>query len=172
MKYIAKIALFLMLMVTFISCERTVDFPDEPYLEWRDAIYSFDEDTTSNRRNFELQAYFTDGDGDIGLIDGTPYDTCSFEDYNFQIKYFEKVGGSFIEIQPQDSCLSFSNMIPDITPEGQNKALEGVIKSKFEYSFYPENSSADSIKFEVRLRDRAGNLSSWVMSPAIVSPPL
>ena len=57
--------------------------------------------------------------------------------------------------------LFYSYRVPNITPDGQYKALEGTIKARLRSAplYYPTHQT---IKFEIRLRDRAGNLSNIV----------
>jgi hypothetical protein len=169
-----KILLLFGLSLAFASCEQNEKFVDQPYLQWRTSEIKYLGDSADNRRVIDLTAYFTDGDGDIGREDlSQGNDTCILNDYasflqrfDLFIYYFEKVNGQFIEIPPSDSCLPFHNILPNLTPIGQNKTLEGDITTPFDYSNYPLNST-DSIKFELQLIDLAGNKSSRISSPAI-----
>lgn len=163
MKHCSKI-LFACLLLSLFACRKSGQFPDTPMLEYRS--YSFESEQGTNRQNYILTTYFTDGDGDIGILEGTSIDTCSVSDYNFLIRYFEKINGSFTEIPAADSCLPFHNIIPDITPEGQNKILEGEIIATFPYSGLPLFNT-DSIQFEFVLIDRAGNRSLPVKTTPI-----
>jgi hypothetical protein len=169
-----KILLLFGLSLAFASCEQNEKFVDQPYLQWRTSEIKYLGDSADNRRVIDLTAYFTDGDGDIGREDlSQGNDTFILNDYasflqrfDLFIYYFEKVNGQFIEIPPSDSCLPFHNILPNLTPIGQNKTLEGDITTPFDYSNYPLNST-DSIKFELQLIDLAGNKSSRISSPAI-----
>lgn len=159
------------LMLT--SCEQNDKFDDQPYLEWRDASFRFLGDSSSNRRVVDLTVYFTDGDGDIGRADQNFSDTCDLsnyqallERYDLFIYYYEKVNGQFREILPGDSCFPFHNILPDLEPTGQNKTLEGEITTPFDFANYPENNT-DSIRFELKLIDRAGNESARIIGPSI-----
>lgn len=157
-----------MLVFSIYSCRKTNTngFEDTPYLEWREAEVETD---ASNRKSIILKVYFNDRDGDVGT-DNPSSDSCNTESYNLFVRYFEKVGTSYEEVLPADSCSPFHSNLPDLTPEGQNKVLEGVVNSAFSYLGYPQNASADSIKFELQLKDRAGNLSNIAYSPPIATP--
>ncbi len=168
-----KVGLPILIMLTVLAgCEKDEKFADEPFLEWRDFSVS---DQGSGRRSLNLQAYFTDGNGNIGrrADNNSPYDTCSAASYNFLIRYFEQVNGTFKEIEPETTtgrgCQLFHVILPDLEPEGQNKTLEGDIFVDFEYSGFPRNAT-DSIRFELQLRDRAGNLSNVASSPTLFIP--
>jgi hypothetical protein len=164
MKSVSKIV-FVLCLITFVSsCRKGGDFEDIPSVDYKD--YEFVEEPSTNRNSFVLNLYFTDGDGDIGEPEGTPFDTCAESGYNLRLRYFERVNNTYKEIFPLDECLPFHSQIPDITPEGQNKILEGDIFVTFPFAGFPQNAT-DSIKFEFVLVDRAGNLSEPELSQAI-----
>lgn len=171
---LTKILLLFGLSLAFISCEQNQKFNDIPNLQWRDAGIRYLGDSADNRRVLDLTVYFTDGDGDIGRdASSNGNDTCILSDYDqflsrfdLFIYYYEKVNGQYIEIPPSDSCLPFHNILPNLTPIGQNKTLEGDITTPFDYSNYPLNNT-DSVKFELQLVDLAGNKSTRIVSPAI-----
>jgi hypothetical protein len=161
------------LLLGLWACESINDFDDTPSLEWRSAQLRQVGDSLDNRQVFDLKIYFTDGDGNVGSAEEANNDTCDIKNYSaflsrydLFIYYYERVNGRFIEIPPVDSCLPFHNILPNLTPEGQNKTLEGEISTPFEYSNFPANNT-DSVKFDLVLRDRAGNESNRLSSPAI-----
>ena len=165
--------LILFVLITGWACEQNERYKDEPFLQWRKANFRFLGDSADNRRVVDLTVYFTDGDGNVGS-EGLSFDTCNLSNYqaflnNYDlfIYYFEQVNGEFREISPRDSCLPFHNILPDLEPEGQNKTLEGDITTPFDYSSFPLNNGVDSIRFELELKDRAGNRSGRVSSGAI-----
>lgn len=167
---------FCLAALALFACKDTERFTDRPLLEWREAQFGFIGDTVDNRRVLRLQLYFTDGDGDVGS--GTSaIDTCNLDNYsaflnNYDlfIYYFERVDGQYLSIPPADSCLPFHNILPNLTPEGQNKTLEGDIITPFDYANFPQNNGVDSIRFELELKDRSGKRSPRVYSPAIAIP--
>lgn len=144
-------------------------------MRWQKANFRFLGDSLDNRRVIDLSLYFTDGDGNVGsegLRQVT--DTCTsanylqfLENFDLFIYYYEKVNGQYREVFPADSCLPFHNILPDLTPEGQNKTLEGDIRTPFDYANFPRNNGVDSIRFDFILKDRARNESNRLRSPAI-----
>jgi hypothetical protein len=160
-----------MLLIVIVSCQDRPQFEDTPYLEWRDAEYERDPVNGTSVVNMKL--YFTDGDGDVGRKnEGSIYD-CETQyeqfiaDHDVFIRYYEKVSGTFIRVLSRDSCLPFHSYLPYLTPEGQNKTLEGEIELRFNSSGLPSNAGVDSVRFELELEDRAGNRSNVVFSPSI-----
>ena len=155
--------------ISITACKKDDAFPDTPTLKWENhEIIS----NTNPVDEIVLNLAFTDGDGDIGSGGQPPSEPCNVNDYDLFIRYFEKVGGSFEEVFPKDtgSCLFFHQRFPDLMPEGQNKILEGNIYAPFIYLGYPSQADVDSVRFELMLKDRAGNESNIVTSPSIFIP--
>jgi len=162
----SKVSLFVMflLVLGLTSCLKRNNFPDVPQIKYLDFVkYA---NTQGKDSIGVLMLTFTDGDGDIGLSQGDtfpPYDVNSQYYYNFYIKYFEKQNGNFVEVVLP---LPNNSRIPNITPEGQNKTLEGEI----DVSLYINNplSTFDTIKFEAFIYDRALHQSNTIETPEIV----
>lgn len=166
-----KILLYIFLLTSILaSCKKDKTFPDTPGLKWLDHEMVPESGPIDE---IVLSLTFTDGDGDIGSGSENAYDTCNSQSYDLFIRYFEKVNGNYTEVFPVDtsSCLYFHQRLPDITPEGQNKILEGTINAPFVFLGYPSHANVDTIKFEAVLKDRAGNKSNIASSPGIFIPP-
>lgn len=162
----SKIGLIVLLLLSglFNSCLRRNNFPDEPRLEYRDFVKY----PAINGKDSigVLKLKFTDGDGDIGLDQQDtfpPFNVGSQYYYNFYVNYFEKQNGSFVKI---DLPLPNYSRIPNITPTGQNKTLEG----ELEMALFINNpfSNFDTIKFEAFIYDRALRQSNIVETPEII----
>lgn len=173
MRY-TKILLLIGLILSLIpACEQNQKFDDIPSLTWRKADFRYLGDSADNRRVVDLTIYFTDGDGDVGRADENDSDTCELDNYDrflerydLFIYYYELVNGQYREVLPADSCFPFHNILPNLTPTGQNKTLEGEITTPFDYANYPENNT-DSIRFEFELIDRAGNKSQRIVGKPV-----
>lgn len=176
------------LLLMAMSCKNDENFAPTPKLEWRSGAFMNDEDTLSQRRFVELTVYFTDGDGNIGHFENEEVqNSCDANEYDLLIRYFEQTNGMYKE-EPFDTtiipvfndrgqvvdstfeCLTYHVILPDLMPEGQNKNLEGEIITDFDYSGFPRNPNADSIRFEIQLLDRDRNRSNIVISPAVAIP--
>lgn len=137
----------------FSSCLKKTEYPVEPIIKYVDFIPSGD----SARFIFS----FTDGDGDIGVSQS---DTVAPYDYNMFLKYFEKQNGIFVEILP---TVPFNYRIPVITPEGQNKTLEGEIAIRINF-YYNPFSPYDTIKYSAYIMDRALHKSNTIETREII----
>lgn len=146
------------------SCVKEKNFPTTPVIEFKQYIkYGLD--------SADCIIKFKDGDGDIGIVEG---DTVSIPD--LIMKYLYK--GSDNLFHPFDAIagtakfdtLFYPYSVPDLTPKGQFKALDGEIKIKLRSAplyYYPYHKT---IKFEITLRDRSGHLSNMVSTDEITLP--
>ena len=165
MKAASKIGflpLFLVVLV-FSSCLKKKEFPLEPQITFGSFVVHDD------GLGADLTVNFTDGDGDIGLEDFdtvAPYNLGSEYYYNMYLDYYELINGEWVlrELNPP-----FAYRVPSITPSGQNKALEGEISVDLSPIYY-DPTGADTIKFMVRIIDRALNVSNEVESDIIITP--
>ncbi len=160
---LAKVAVLGAVAISVAGCFPKEQFPVEP----RITMKSFEQfgDSAS------LTISFTDGDGDIGLTATDlqpPFDTGSTYFHNMFLEYEELQNGEWV--RPTLS-IPFYYRIPNITPTGQNKVLEGdiaVALKPWPVFPAPPGSSNDTIRFSVQLVDRAINLSNIEFSPEVI----
>ena len=155
----SKIVLFIVLLTLFFACKKRESFSDIPYLEFSHYELKDSVDALGNITKLcELHIYFTDGDGDIGLFND---DTIAPYDYNLFVNYFEMHNDSLQQINVNPP---YHIRMPNLTPTGQNKSLK--VDVKYDVNVTYRNS--DTIKFELKLFDRALNESDWVSSSLII----
>jgi hypothetical protein len=156
-----KVALLAVLagMLMAAGCHKPKVFPDEPKIKFeRMEIFG---DSAS------LTISFTDGDGDIGLDIGDnvpPFDSLSVYYNNLFLTYEERQNGAWI--QPS-LALENNFRIPRITPTGQNKVLQGEISVGLQWPIRP-GAPYDTVRFHIRLLDRALHESNTVTTPDIL----
>ena len=111
----------------------------------------------------DLNFSFTDGDGDLGWTEASE----AGGQKDIDIEYFEMVDTEWVLVPNIDLD---QVLTPNLTPAGQDKYLEGIIS--VEIGFPPrvsgDLSNADSIRFAVRLLDRAGHVSEFTYSELIL----
>ena len=147
----------------FASCIKEKKFPPQPIIEFKQYI-------SHGLDSADCIIGFQDGDGDIGILPG---DTITPND--FKMKYLYKdVAGNFqpfdaIDTTPAMDTLFYTYRVPNLTPDGQYKALDGEIKAKLRAApiYFPGHHT---VKFEITLRDRAGHLSNKVTTNEINIP--
>lgn len=163
MKQFNYISLLVVLFVISItSCVKEKQFPPQPLIEFEKFV-SYGNDSA------DCFIKFRDGDGDIGLFSG---DAVSEDDLKMKYLFkgpngvFTPVDSSFGTIQ--FDTLFYSYRVPNITPDGQYKALDGQIKIKLRTA--PLFGPHAIVKFEITLKDRAGNKSNMVTTNEITVP--
>lgn len=153
LKYILFFVLFISISNT--SCVKESDFPVTPVIEFM----SFEVFQNDSAICF---ISFTDGDGDVGFAEN---DTNAFRDLTMKYLY-QKADGEFYPYDKLPGTSEFDTLfydykVPFLTPDGQFKALDGEIEIKLTAAplFAPTH---DVVKFDIQLRDRAGNKSNIV----------
>ncbi len=148
--------------VLLAGCLRTEEFPVEPAITFRSfTLYG---DSAS------LVIRFTDGDGDVGLNAADtfpPYQPGGPNYSNLRIEYQELRNGTWTTVVfPQP----LEYRVPNLTPAGQNKALEGEIAIALSpFSFY-HYDTYDTVRYKVQLVDRALHVSNQVETTPIELP--
>ncbi|MFI5149036.1 MAG: hypothetical protein ACHQRM_04835 [Bacteroidia bacterium] len=165
------LGLFLILTVIGVSCKREESFPVVPVISLVE-FKGYGNDSAICRINF------TDGDGDIGL---DPFDTIAPYNRNskyfndlFLVYYYDTLGvWKPFNIHPADTAqskfdtLQYTYRIPNLTQNGQAKALQGEIKVKIPA---PYAIPHQTYKYTILLVDRALHRSNIVESPSMKAP--
>lgn len=152
------IALVFLSLLSY-SCKKQKEYPIEPIIEMSSRqIY---------KSPSKIIISFTDGDGDIGLDQGdtiAPYnyveDPFNKFYYNLLLYYFEKQGDEWVEVE---TAIDYFYRVPNITPSGQNKALNGEIEVDLTLPL----NRPDSIRYNIELIDRALHESNIITTPVI-----
>ncbi|MCX6296288.1 MAG: hypothetical protein NTX97_09505 [Bacteroidetes bacterium] len=162
LKYIAiSVALS---SVILSSCVKEKNFPSTPSIEF--FYYS-----AYSKDSADCVIKFKDGDGDIGIL---PEDSTSPNDFRLKYLYKDLIDGTFKPFDefpgtPAMDTLIYSYRVPNLTPDGQYKALDGEIKAKLRGLIYFPTHKI--VKFEIKLRDRAGHWSNTVTTNEITVTP-
>ena len=169
--------LFLALVVC--SCQETIEYPIEPRIEYQEFTYLFNADSTFSGEGI-VSFNYTDGDGDLGLDEGDTLPPFGFHDthyYNMVIDYLKCVNGEFVKTpllswNPQTQqfdTVTFNARFRRLRNSEEPKAISGTM----EYKLTVQNplSPSDTIKFEVRILDRALHESNVIQTEAIITNP-
>jgi len=159
-----KIRLFSSLLVVagLNSCVKEKDFPTTPAIEFK----QYD---SYGRDSANCIIKFKDGDGDIGVLDGD-----SIADLKMKYLYYDTITASFLPLDYDLTNATFDTLfadyrVPNLTPDGQYKALDGEIKVKLR-SLPIYDPTHFKVKWEITLKDRAGNKSNIVSTNEIDLP--
>jgi len=140
------------------SCDKDKNYPNEPFLEFK----SYEEIPGDS---LNMTCTFRDGDGDIGsaFIDAQNGFVCPGASDVSQ-GYQEMIDGEWVDREVDaDFC------ILSLTPQGQDKTLEGEVQMNFPNPILTSTLTGDTVRYSVVLRDRAGNVSNVVWGPMLVN---
>lgn len=150
---------FFSLLLLFTACVKPPEFPNEPVITFeslsKDQIYQF---TNGPLDSIQVHFSFTDGDGDLSLIDSDS-----------------------VDVFLTDSRLGIQTpfRLPMIPPEGTGNGISGdifinVINTTGICCIFNNRLCAadpaypiDTFTYSIQIRDRAGNLSNIIRTDPI-----
>ncbi len=150
------------MVVAAMSCQKKVEYPVEPKIAYEGFTYIFNADSTFSGEGIVSFSY-TDGDGDLGLDDSDtlpPFGPNEAHYYNMVIDYLKCVNGEFVKTpllswnaQTQSfDTVSFNARFHRLRDNDDPKAI---------------SSPNDTIKFEIRILDRALHESNVILTDPI-----
>lgn len=170
----------LSLVLVVVSCQKPVEYPIEPRIEYQGFTYIFNADSTFTGEGIVAFSY-TDGDGDLGLDESDtlpPFGLSDAHYYNMVIDYLKCVNGEFVKTpllswnaQTQSfDTVSFNARFHRLRDNDDPKAISGTM----EYTLPVQNplSPDDTIKFEIRILDRALHESNVIQTEPIYTNPI
>ncbi len=174
------IGLFLMALAVF-SCQKKVEYPVEPKIAYEGFTYLMNPDSTFSGQCV-ISFSYTDGDGDLGLDDSDTLPPFGFNDtyyYNMVIDYLKSENGVFVKTPllsphvptgPADTLVLFDTVtfnarFKRLRDSEEPKAISGTM----DYKLTVQNpfSPNDTVKFEIRILDRALHESNVIQTEAI-----
>lgn len=170
MKMRTKIKLFVAILFiqgVFISCFKAEDYPIEPVIA--DAEVATQGDTLAI-----ITFSFTDGDADLGLNPGDTlgeFEWPNYYYYNIYLTPFEK-DDALGWVQKKDlngDPFEWPYRIKPISISENTKGIKGTIDIEVDNYQAPNNSNSDTMKFEIKIIDRAKHESNIISTPDIIS---
>ena len=145
----------LFMALTMLACQKPVEYPIEPKIAYEGFTYLFDPDSTFSGEGI-ISFTYTDGDGDLGLDDS---DTLPpFGPH------------AHVPTNPADTLVLFDTVTFNarfhrLRDNDDPKAISGTM----DYRLTVQNpfSPNDTIKFEIRILDRALHESNTIQTEAI-----
>ena len=175
----------LFLALAVLSCQKPVEYPVEPQIAYSGFTYLFNADSTFSGEGIVSFSY-TDGDGDLGLDDGDTLYPFGFNDphyFNMAVDYLKAENGVFVKTPllsphvptgPADTLVLFDTVTFNarfhrLRDNDEPKAISGVM----EYKLTVQNpfSPNDTVKFEIRILDRALHESNVIQTEPIYTNP-
>ena len=168
------------LTLAVCSCQKPVEYPIEPKIAYKGFTYLMNADSTYSGEGV-ISFSYTDGDGDLGLDESDTLPPFGFNDahyYNMLVDYLKCVNGEFVKtplvswnMQTQTyDTLSFNARFKRVRDSEEPKAISGTMGYKLmvQNPFSPD----DTVKFEIRILDRALHESNVIQTEAIYTNPI
>ena len=165
----------LFVVLAVVSCQKPVEYPIEPKIAYEGFTYLMNPDSTFSGEGI-ISFSYTDGDGDLGLDDTDTLSPFGFNDahyYNMLVDYLKCVNGEFVKtpllswnVQTQSyDTVSFNARFKRLRDSEGSKAISGTM----EYKLTVQNpfSPNDTVKFEIRILDRALHESNVIQTDPI-----
>ena len=170
-----NILLTLLTLVALVACQEKMEYPVEPHITYNGLAYVINADSTLTGE-VVLSIGYTDGDGDLGLDDADtiyPFGANDPHYYNLIIDYLKWDGANFVETpllswnqQSQSyDTVSFNARFKRLVFDDEVKPIKGTIDYKM--TAYNPLSPTDTVKFRVRLIDRALHESNSIETEII-----
>ncbi|MDZ7934638.1 MAG: hypothetical protein U5M51_06685 [Emticicia sp.] len=151
---------------SLIGCYKEITFDVKPAIEFKTLKKEIriDQFAGSKKDSVILTINFQDGDGDLGLNEKEKTAAELKNDFNYIIRIFRKKKGVFTEFVPE---VPYSGYFPRLKADGKTGPIEGTIDYSIDFP-HPFTPVKDSLKFQVTIKDRAGNISNTAESEVIV----
>ena len=158
---------FSLLALCLSSCYKEPNFEMTPAIEF-EAITKdirLDQFTGAKKDSIIVSIKFKDGDGDLGLNSEERGTDAKQPNYNYVVKSYRKIKGTFTAFNTPETLSGF---YPRLKTDDKNGPIEGILRYRIEIetAFWPVKK--DTVKFEVYIKDRAGNQSNTIETTPIV----
>ncbi len=161
------IFLLVLVGITLNSCFKKEEYPLVPAVSFSDFIIFGDNDSA------QILIDFTDGDGDIGMLDSDTLPPFNFDGnhyYNLFLHYYEKddekgwVKGKDFDGNP----IIFNFRLHPVLPYSQSKGIQGTIKYNFSLFYNTASDQSDTIMYKFQIMDRGLNFSNLSETDEII----
>ena len=163
-----KVSVILILPLLFVlwGCYDEVSFDNKPAIEFVSLSKEIrlDQFSGSKKDSVILTIKFQDGDGDLGLNEAEKTKAEVNNDFNYLIRLYRKKNGVFKEFIPDNP---YSGYFPRLKEDTNKGPIEGTLAYTMQFP-HPFTPLKDSLKFQVTIKDRAGNISNSVESSIII----
>jgi hypothetical protein len=150
-----------------VSCYKEPSFSLSPEISFSkiEKFVRLDQFTGARKDSIILSINFTDGDGDLGINAEEIGRQFKASDYNYLVSPFRKNKGKTESFVPLET---FSGFFPKLKTDNKLGPIEGKLsyRIQIETAFWPK--VRDTLSFEVRIKDRSGNLSNTIVTEPIV----
>jgi hypothetical protein len=166
LRIVGKIVLFISFVFLMTSCFKEPEFSLSPEISF-DSISSsirLDQFIGATKDSVVVTIKFQDGDGDLGYNETQKTIAQESDNFNYIVRSFRKKNGKFNLYEP---LIPLSGYFPSLKMDDKPGPIEGTLSYTIEF-FHAFTPKKDTLKFEIQIKDAAGNISNVATSEEIV----
>ncbi|HSZ71625.1 MAG TPA: hypothetical protein VK750_03045 [Cytophagaceae bacterium] len=167
--------LFLALLVSLgafnTACRKVPKFSDVPNIQYKNirkqTFYNAAQSSPTDSLFADsviIGLHFEDGNGDLGYQDSD----LSSAPVDFFVDVYRQTNGIFSPAIFQDSTLTYNGHIPLLAPVSSPGPIEGDLFYAMTFNYSTSQLHNDTLKFVVKLKDRAGNMSNSIETDPVI----
>jgi len=167
MKKVSVLVVF-SVVALLTGCYNDVSFDTTPYIEFKNVSKEtmLDDFSGSKKDIVTISVHFEDGDGDLGLNEEERKVAVEKQDFNYMLRIYRSKNGVFQEVQQKVPESGFFMRLKD---DGKSGPIEGTLDYSLVYFHNSIDAKGkDSLKYQITIKDRAGNISNTVESKMII----
>jgi hypothetical protein len=147
-----------------LSCRKVPKFSETPSIEYLNITLNtyFNEDLQVSADSVVVGIRVKDGNGDIGQEPNNRND----DNINYFVSLYRKTNGVFIPVVL--TGVTYNGHTPLLAPVSTPGPIEGDIFYKMVFSYSFSQVQNDTLRFDVKLKDRAGNFSNTVQTKPVI----
>jgi len=156
--------LFILIVCSFVACRKVPKFSDTPNISYLNITVNtyFDDLIKVSADSVVIGIHVQDGNGDIGETVENRTDAK----INYLVDLYRKTNGVFLPVVL--SSLTYNGHTPLLSPISAPGPIEGDIYYKINFPYSFSQVQNDTLKFAVKIKDRAGNVSNIVETDPVI----
>ncbi len=164
-KYSGLLIMLVLIITSILSCKKIPKFDKIPVIDFK-AINTYtylNTDQMVNADSVVMTVHIKDGDGDIGNEANDRNDN----NINYFVDVYRKTNGIFNQVT-LDPGLSYNGHTPLLNPISTPGPIEADLSYKISFLYFNGQAENDTLKFLIKIKDRAGNFSNTVETLPVV----
>ncbi len=156
--------LFILAVCITVSCRKVPKFSETPSIEFLNITKGtyFDEDIQASADSVTIGIRIKDGNGDIGQ---EPLNRTD-ENINYFIDVYRRTHGTYLPVIL--TGVTYNGHTPLLSPISTPGPIEGEIYYKINFTYSFSQVQNDTLKFVVKIKDRAGNMSNSIDTDPVI----
>lgn len=166
--------------VLYVGCRKTPKYSEVPNIQYKNIslLHILDQDASdlgnpdpmNNDSVFAdsitIGIHFQDGNGDLGFPEDQRDSLGTNRDYFIDV--YSKTNGIYNLFVFPDSTFTYDAYMPLLSPINTSGPIEGDLFRSIVFTIGSTTPHDDTIKFVVKIKDRAGNFSNSIETDPVI----